>query len=106
VVKFNDNGKENEIQELKNKKKVTFEEENDELKNKKREESWNRAMKRINNNKRRMDKIGEDKKKVRKSDKIKGMAGSLEDRLKNNEGKLYVDLEYEQNKDEQENYNY
>ena len=106
VVKFDDNGKENEIQELKNKKKVTFEEENDELKNKKREESWNRAMKRINNNKRRMDKISEDKKKVRKSDKIKGMAGSLEDRLKNNEGKLYVDLEYEQNKDEQENYNY
>ena len=33
------------------------------------------------------------------------MAGSLEDKLKNNEKKFYVDLEYEQNKDE-ENYNY
>ena len=59
-------------------------------------------MKRINN-KRRMDKIDEDKNKIRKSKKIKGMAGSLEDRLKNNEGKFYVDLEYEKNKEEEEN---
>ena len=107
VQKFDEVNNENDIEELKNKKKnkVSFGEENDELKKKKREESFGRAMKRLNN-RRRMDKNDEDKNKVRKSNKIQGMAGSLEDKIKNNEGKFYVDLEYEQNKDEQENYNY
>ena len=107
VHKFDEDNNEKEIEELKNKKKnkVSFVEKNDELKKKKRKESFDKSMKRLNN-RRRMDKDDENKNKVRKSNKIQGMAGSLEDKIKNNEGKFYVDLEYEQNKDEQENYNY
>ena len=59
-------------------------------------------MRRINN-KRKNDKIEQEKNKFRKSEKIEGMAGNLEEKLKNGEGKFYVDLEYEKNKSEEEN---
>ena len=51
-----------------------------------------------------MDKINEEKNKFRKSKKVEGMAGNLEDKLKNNEGKFYVDLEYEKNISDEDNY--
>ena len=99
------------IEEKKNKQKykVSFGADKYDIKNrkdiKKRDESLSRAMQRINN-KRRMDKISEEKNKFRKSKKVEGMAGNLEDKLKNNEGKFYVDLEYEKNKSDEDNYNY
>ena len=43
--------------------------------------------------------------KLRKSEKIKGIAGELEDKLNSKEGKLFVDLEYEKNRMEEEEEN-
>ena len=67
----------------------------------KREESMSRAMRRINN-RRKLDKMNEDKNKFRKSKKITGMAEKLQDKLKNDDRKLFVDLEYEKNRAEEE----
>ena len=54
----------------------------------KRAESTKRAMKRINN-RRKLDKMNEDKNKFRKSNKIAGMAEELEGVLNNDRNKLY-----------------
>ena len=67
----------------------------------KREESMSRAMRRINN-RRKLDKMNEDKNKFRKSKKITGMAEKLQDKLKDDDRKLFVDLEYEKNRAEEE----
>ena len=96
-----DNNDENQEKDKK-KNKVTFGPKKINIKEKKGQESLSRAMQRINN-KRKMDKLNEEENKFRKSKKIEGMAGNLQDKIKNNEGKFYVDLEYEKNKSEEEN---
>ena len=58
----------------------------------KREEKMNRALKRIKNKR----KVEEGKDKIKKSEKMKNMSTALETQLPKGEGKkLYVDLEYE-----------
>jgi len=94
------------IKDNKNKKKnkVSFgvkNDTNDIDEKKKREESLSRAMRRINN-KRKIDKMTEDKNKFRKSEKISDMAEKLQDKLKDDDRKLFVDLEYEKNRAEEE----
>ena len=90
----------------KNKNRASFSEKRydigDKIYKSKRAESLSRAMKRINN-RRKLDKINEEQNKFRKSKKINGMAGGLQDKLKKNEGKFYVDLEYEKSKEEEYN---
>ena len=73
---------------------------------KRREEKLRRAFKRLNH-KRDEDKENEKKNAFRKSEKIKDMAGELENTLNENEkdDKFYVDLEYEKNKAEEEENN-
>ena len=99
---INNNSGNNEPYMYKKKNKVTFGSKKIESEEdlKKREESLSRAMQRINN-KRRLDKMKEDENKFRKSKKIQGMAGNLGDKLGKG-GKLYVDLEYERNKSDEE----
>ena len=93
---------------IKKKNKVTFVDKEDSgTKNekKKRDDSANKIIQRINQGRKRASQLSEENNKLRKSEKIKGIAGELEDRLKNNEGKLFVDLEYEKNKMEEEEEN-
>ena len=66
----------------------------------KREESLKRAMKRLEYKKKR----DEEKNKYRKSEKITGMAGDLEEALNKGDGRLYVGEDYEQNRDDEEEY--
>ena len=66
----------------------------------KREESLKRAMKRLEYKKKR----DEEKNKFRKSEKITGIAGDLEEALNKGDGRLYVDEDYEQNRDDDEDY--
>jgi len=94
------------MDENKKKNKVGFRKEeesslNDFLPKNKREESLKRAMKRIEN-KRKRDALNADKTKFRKSEKIKGMAGDLEKTLSKGDGKLYVDEEYEKEREQEE----
>ena len=95
------------LDDKKKNNKVSFakEDEDDDLKNfipkNKREESLKRAMKRIQN-KRKQDALNEEKNKFRKSEKITGMAGELEKTLSKGEGRLYVDEEYEKNREQEE----
>ena len=92
-----------EIQEkTKKKNKVSFGVKDLDISDKKAQDSYSRAMKRINNS-RRMSRLKEVENQFRKSKKIQGMAGELEGKLQENEGKFYVDLEYEKNKEEEEN---
>jgi hypothetical protein len=97
------------IDESKKKNKVGFKKEeesslNDFVPKNKREESLKRAMKRIENKKKR-DALNADKTKFRKSEKIKGMAGDLEKTLSKGDGKLYVDEEYEKEREQEEEEN-
>ena len=97
------------IDESKKKNKVGFKKEeesglNDFIPKNKREESLKRAMKRIEN-KRKRDALNADKTKFRKSEKIKGMAGDLEKTLSKGDGKLYVDEEYEKEREQEEEEN-
>ena len=97
------------IDENKKKNKVGFKKEeesslNDFVPKNKREESLKRAMKRIENKKKR-DALNADKTKFRKSEKIKGMAGDLEKTLSKGDGKLYVDEEYEKEREQEEEEN-
>ena len=97
------------IDESKKKNKVGFKKEeesslNDFVPKNKREESLKRAMKRIENKKKR-DALNADKTKFRKSEKIKGMAGDLEKTLNKGDGKLYVDEEYEKQREQEEEEN-
>lgn len=94
------------IDENKKKNKVGFKKEedsslNDFVPKNKREESLKRAMKRIEN-KRKRDALNAEKTKFRKSEKIKGMAGDLEKTLSKGDGKLYVDEEYEKEREQEE----
>ena len=99
------NNNENPEPEIKKKNKVTFGIKDIQNREdiKKRDESLSRAMQRITN-KRRLDKMKENENKFRKSKKIEGMAGNLEDKLKGKEGRIYVDLDYEKNKSEEEEF--
>ena len=81
-----ENGDENEEEEYE-KKRV----ENDEDEKAKRQERMNRALKRVNNRRKMMDKEWAEKNKFRKSEKIQGMAGELEGRLKYVEGRSFAD---------------
>ena len=97
------------MDENKKKNKVGFRKEeesslNDFMPKNKREESLKRAMKRIEN-KRKRDALNADKTKFRKSEKIKGMAGDLEKTLSKGDGKLYVDEEYEKEREQEEEEN-
>ena len=97
------------IDESKKKNKVGFKREeesnsNDFIPQNKREESLKRAMKRIENKKKR-DALNAEKTKFRKSEKIKGMAGDLEKTLSKGDGKLYVDEEYEKEREQEEEEN-
>lgn len=88
------------IDENKKKNKIGFnDEEEDDWDNfiprNKREESLKRAMKRLEYKKKR----DEEKNKFRKSEKITGMAGDLEEALNKRDGRLYMDEDYDQNKD-------
>ena len=91
---------------MNDKKRASYSEKKYDIKDKvnksKRDESLSRAMKRINN-RRKLDKINEEQNKFRKSKKINGLAGGLQDKIKKNEGKFYVDLEYEKSKEEEIN---
>ena len=106
IYEKNVNNNNFEDENNKNKNRASFSEKRYDIKDKiyksKRDESLSRAMKRINN-RRKIDKIKEEQNKFRKSKKINGMAGGLQDKIKNNEGKFYVDLEYEKNKEEEYN---
>ena len=65
----------------------------------KREERMNKALKRVKNKR----KLDEENKKARKSAIIERISNELENELKKNEGKkLYVDLEYEENKEDED----
>ena len=65
----------------------------------KREERMNKALKRVKNKR----KLDEENKKARKSTIIERISNELENELKKNEGKkLYVDLEYEENKEDED----
>ena len=92
------------IDENKKKNKIGFndEEEEDDWDNfiprNKREESLKRAMKRLEYKKKR----DAEKNKFRKSEKITGMAGELEEALNKGDGRLYMDEDYEQNRDDEE----
>ena len=96
------------IDESKKKNKVGFKKEeensNDFIPKNKREESLKRAMKRLENKKKR-DAQNAEKTKFRKSEKIKGMAGDLEKTLSKGDGKLYVDEEYEKEREQEEEEN-
>jgi hypothetical protein len=92
----------------KKKNRVGFKKEeensNDFIPKNKREESLKRAMKRLENKKKR-DAQNAEKTKFRKSEKIKGMAGDLEKTLSKGDGKLYVDEEYEKEREQEEEEN-
>ena len=60
-----------------------------------------KAMKRLEN-KRKRDSEFEEKNKLRKSEKISGLAQQLERTLKKGEGRIYVDEEYEKHRQEEE----
>ena len=96
---------EDNLDDNKKKNKVGFKKEedsiNDFIPKNKREESYKRAMKRIEN-KRKRDALNAEKTKFRKSEKIKGMAGDLEKTLSKGDGKLYVDEEYEKEREQEE----
>ena len=65
----------------------------------KREERMNKALKRVKNKR----KLDEENKKARKSAIIERISNELENELKKNEGKkLYIDLEYEENKEDED----
>ena len=64
----------------------------------KREESLKRAMKRLEYKRKR----DEEKNRFRKSEKITGMAEDLEEALNKGDGRLYMDEDYEQNRDDEE----
>ena len=65
---------------------------------KRREERMNKALKRIKNKR----KLDEEKDKLKKSDNINKISNELNTKLKNNEGKkLFVDLEYEKELEEE-----
>ena len=91
------------IDENKKKNKVSFseKEKEDSLAKNKREESMKKAMKRLEN-KRKRDSEFEEKNKMRKSEKISGLAQQLERTLKKGEGRIYVDEEYEKHRQEEE----
>ena len=91
------------IDENKKKNKVSFsEKENkDNSAKNRREESMKKAMKRLEN-KRKRDSEMEDKNKLRKSEKISGLAQQLERTLNKGEGRIYVDEEYEKNRQQEE----
>ena len=94
---------EDDIDENKKKNKVSFpekENEDNSAKNK-REESMKKAMKRLEN-KRKRDSEFEEKNKLRKSEKISGLAQQLERTLNKGEGRIYVDEEYERNRLQEE----
>ena len=88
--KGDENENEEEYDENKDKKKVKFSEEKDEDDKAKREERMKRAMKRVNN-RRKMDKEWAEKNQFKKSNKIQGMAGELENKLKYVEGRSFAD---------------
>ena len=69
---------------------------------KRREERMNKALKRIKNKR----KLDEEKDKLKKSENIYKISNELETKLKNDEGKkLYVDLEYEKELEEEKEEN-
>ena len=91
------------IDENKKKNKVGFNDEDEDdwdnfIPRNKREESLKRAMKRLEYKKKR----DAEKNKFRKSEKITGMAGELEEALNKGDGRLYMDEDYEQNRDDEE----
>ena len=89
------------IDENKKKNKVSFLEKEDSAPKNKREESMKKAMKRLEN-KRKRDSENEEKNKLRKSEKISGLAQQLENTLNKGEGRIYVDEEYEKNRLQEE----
>ena len=103
ILKKNILKNEDYIDENKKKNKVSFpEKENeDNMAKNKREESMKKAMKRLENKRKRDSEI-EEKNKLRKSEKISGLAQQLERTLNKGEGRIYVDEEYEKNRLQEE----
>ena len=85
-----ENRDENE-DENKDNKKVQFYDEKDEDEQTKKKERMKKAMKRVNNRRKIMDKEWAEKNQFKKSNKIQGMAGELESKLKYVEGRSFAD---------------